>query len=98
LLLLQHHPKEKRLSWHYFSFHMRGGGSVGLVGHTFHVAFPAPPYFSHSHISGSCPCYHVLASGVCIISRSGLFNTCMLHNLTTQGEERNIWISPRYSA
>lgn len=65
-------------------FHM-GGGRLGWS----YLPCRIPSSFLFlSHIC-ACPCYHVLTSAVCIIS-SGLFNTCMLHNLTTQGEERNI--------
>ncbi len=79
--------KKKRFSWHYFfflSFHMGGGGRLGCS--YLPCRIPSSSLF-RSHIC-SCPCCHVLTSGVCIFS--GLFNTCMLHNLTTQAEERNI--------
>jgi hypothetical protein len=45
LLLLQHHPKEK--GFHDTNFLSHAGGRLGWVGHTFHVTFPAPSYFSH---------------------------------------------------
>ncbi len=81
LLLLQHHPKEKGFHDTIFFPH---AGSVGLVipsmSHS-QLLLISLTYLAHTRVAMS-------SHQGCVCTISGLFNTCMLHNLTTQGEER----------
>jgi hypothetical protein len=87
LLLLQHHPKEKRLSWHYFSFHMRGrlcGLVIPSMSHS-QLLLISLTYLAHARVT------MYLASGVCIIRLVVACSTLACYIIwQLKGEERNI--------